>query len=311
MIGLHRTHLGLAIMLALGAIYVLWGSTFLAIRIAVETIPPLLMAGVRYASAGALMLAWLRLRGEPWPRPIHWRSAILIGALLLLGGNGAVSWSETRVPSGLASLVIATVPLWIVLIDWWRPGGVRPAKRVFAGVALGMIGLGALLGLGESFAGPRPDPIGAGVLVAGAVSWSFGSMLSRNAPLPRSPLVAIAIEMLCGGLLLVLFGLIVGEGAHFDPARVSARSVMAFLYLVGFGALIGFTAYVWLLRVVSPAKAATYAFVNPIVAVLLGWSLGGESLTRRMLIASVVIVAAVAIITTTPERPRPVRGESR
>lgn len=263
------------------------------------------MAGIRYATAGALLLAWLRLRGAETPRPHHWRSAILIGALLLVGGNGAVSWSETRIPSGLASLVIATVPLWIVLVDWWRPGGVRPAPRVFLGVAMGMAGLFALLGLGETFAGPRPDSIGVLVLIVGALAWSSGSILSRNAPLPRSPLLGIAMEMLCGGLLLVLLGLLVGEGARFHPDRISMRSLLAFAYLVTLGSLIGFTAYVWLLRVSTPAKVATYAFVNPIVAVLLGWGLGGEPLTRRVMIASAVIVAAVAIITTAPERSRP------
>jgi drug/metabolite transporter (DMT)-like permease len=267
------------------------------------------MAGLRYATAGGILLGWLRLRGQASPSPVHWRSAVMIGALMLVGGNGAVSWSETRVPSGLASLVIATVPLWIVLLDWWRPHGVRPAGRVFVGVALGMVGLVALIGLGESFAGPRPDPVGTVVLIGGALSWSMGSLMSRNAPLPESPLLGIAMEMLCGGLLLVLFGLLVGEGSRFDITRVSPRSWLAFAYLVTFGALVGFTAYVWLLRVSTPAKVSTYAFVNPIVAVLLGWGLGGEPLTRRMLIASVVIVGAVAIITTAAERARPARRE--
>jgi drug/metabolite transporter (DMT)-like permease len=285
------------ILAAFAAIYVIWGSTYLGIRIAIETMPPLIMAGARYASAGALLFAWTLARGKERPRPVHWWSAVVIGALLLLGGNGAVSWAELRVPTGIAALMIASVPLWIVVLDWLRPGGRRPGVWVIAGLALGIAGLWFLAGPVGHAAGPRPDPLGVIVLVLGALAWSMGSVYSRHAPLPASPLLGIALEMLCGGVLLVVAGIVLGEGAHFDPARISLRSLVAFAYLVLLGSLVGFTCYVWLLRVSTPARVSTYAFVNPVVAVALGWGLLGEAVTPRILTSSVVVVVAVAVIT--------------
>lgn len=284
--------------------YVIWGSTYLGIRIAIESVPPLLMAGVRYALAGALLFAWLRARGGETPRPVHWLSATIIGALLLVGGNGAVTWSELRVPTGIAALVIASVPLWMVLLDAVRPGGAKPSRRVLIGLALGFAGLWVLVDPTGHGSGARPDTLGVIVLLAGALAWSLGSLYSRGARLPASPMLGIAMEMLCGGGLLIVTGLLLGEGPRLHLERVTLRSLLAFAYLVSFGSLIGFTCYVWLLRVSTAAKVSTYAFVNPIVAVLLGWWLGGEAVTARMLISAAVIVLAVAIITVIPNPAR-------
>jgi drug/metabolite transporter (DMT)-like permease len=289
------------IVAAFAAVYLVWGSTYLGIRIAIETLPPLVMAGVRYATAGVLLYAWTRWRNPERPRPAHWRSALVIGGLLLLGGNGAVSWSEQRVASGLAALIISTVPLWIVLLQWLRPGGRRPPGRVLLGVAIGLVGIWLLV-RPRGGAASHLDPVGVGVLIAGALSWSVGSLLSRRLPLPRSPLLGIAMEMIGGGALLIAGGLAIGEGPRIHPGAVSARSLAALLYLIFFGSLIGFTCYVWLLRVSTPSKVATYAFVNPVVAVLLGWAFAGEPFGARTALATTVIVAAVAIITLVPQR---------
>jgi drug/metabolite transporter (DMT)-like permease len=295
--------------IAFGAVYLIWGSTYLGIRVAIETLPPLVMAGTRYATAGALLLAWAGPRNTERIRAVHWRSATVVGGLMLVGGNGGVSWSETRVPTGLAAILISTVPLWMVLLDWARQR-VRPRRRVLAGIAVGLAGVVLLVGPSSLVSGPRPDGLGVVVLLTGALCWSIGSLRSRSAPLPRAPLVAIAMEMLCGGILLVLAGLLIGEGPRIDLAAVSARSLLAFAYLVVFGSLVGFTCYVWLLRVSSPARVSTYAFVNPVVAVILGWWLGGEPLTERVLWPALFVISAVALITTSraPARPVP-RGE--
>jgi drug/metabolite transporter (DMT)-like permease len=284
----------LQIALALGVVYVLWGSTYLAIAVAVRTIPALLMTGVRYLIAGSLLYGWSRWRGAERPLRLHWRSALVVGGLLLLGGNGGLVWAEQRVPSGTAALVVSTVPLWMVLLDWLRPGGNRPTWKVVAGLAFGCAGLILLL---RPTAGVHLDVLSVAVVLLGAFSWAWGSLLSRTAPLPASPFLATAMEMLSGGALLVLTGLITGEGAHLHFAQMSLRSVLAFGYLITGGALIGFTAYIWLLRVASPVLVGTYAYVNPIVAVFLGWLILGEPLTGRTLVAAAVIIAGVVLIT--------------
>jgi drug/metabolite transporter (DMT)-like permease len=306
----------LSIAAAFAAVYLVWGSTYLAIRFAIETLPPFLMAGVRFLTAGAILYLWARWRGAPAPEPRHWRPAAIVGGFLLLGGNGGVVWAEQRVASGLAALLVATVPLWIVLFSALGPGGRRPGARVLVGVALGLVGMALLVGPGEIAGGPGADPLGAAVLVLASVSWAIGSLYSRRAPLPSSPLVATAMEMLAGGALLVLAGLASGEAARLDLAAASPRSLLAFGYLVALGSLVGFTAYVWLLRVAAPARVATYAYVNPVVAVLLGWALAGEPLTPRILVAAAVIVAAVVAITTAgteaqrPQAPAPALEET-
>jgi drug/metabolite transporter (DMT)-like permease len=294
---------------AFAAIYLIWGSTYLAIRFAIETMPPFLMAGSRFVIAGLILYLVATLQGAGRPTWKQWRSAAIIGGLLLLGGNGGVVWSETRVPSGLAALMVATVPFWIVVLDWLRPGGVRPSGRVLLGVFLGMAGIILLIGPDKS--GGNIDILGALALIIASLSWSAGSLYSRRAELPRSPLLATGMEMLAGGALLLIAGAVTGEPGRLRPEAISLQSALSLLYLILFGSLIGFTAYIWLLRVAPPARVATYAYVNPVVAVFLGWVFAGEQLSLQTIIASVVIIAAVVIITTyRAARPQPAATEA-
>lgn len=299
---------------AFAAVYVIWGSTYLAIRFAVETLPPLLMAGARFTIAGLLLLLWSRLvqRAER-PSRTDWRTGLVSGALLLLGGNGAVVWAETRVPSGIAALLVAVVPLWMVLLDWLRPGGRRPDTPVFVGLALGLVGLGLLVGPDALHGGDAAvSTIGALVLMAGSLSWAIGSLLTKQAPRPTTSINGSGTQMFAGGLCLLVAGMLVGEATRLDIAHVTERSFLGFLYLVVFGSLIGFTAYFYLLSHTTAAKAATYAYVNPVVAVLLGWAFAHEPLTMRTVIAAAVILAGVAIITVARDsRVRPSRLERR
>jgi drug/metabolite transporter (DMT)-like permease len=302
--GSERTRL----LAAFAAVYVIWGSTYLAILYAIETLPPFLMAGARFLVAGSALYAWARLRGVPRPRLVHWRSAAIVGAFLLLGGNGGVVWSEQRVPSGLAALLVATVPLWMVVFESLRPGGVKPGRGVWVGLALGLAGAALLVGRGELAGGRGADPLGAAVLIAASMSWACGSIYARGARLPESPLLATGMEMLSGGVLLTVAGLAGGEWGRLALGQVSARSLWSLVYLIVMGSLVGFTAYIYLLQKTTPALASTYAFVNPVVAVLLGWALAGEAVTTRTLLAAVVIVTAVVVIIMSRARgtaPRP------
>jgi drug/metabolite transporter (DMT)-like permease len=292
----------LRLLLAFAAIYVIWGSTYLAILFAIETLPPFLMAGVRFLIAGGLVYAWARVfGGAPRPAAVQWRAAALLGLLLLVGGNGLVVWSETRVPSGVAALLVAIVPGWMVLLDWLRPGGVRPARTIVLGLLLGLSGVAWLIGPEALLGGGRVDLLGAGALLVASFSWSAGSILSRQVALPKAQFLSTAMQMLAGGVALTLLGIGLGEPWRFDAAAVTLKSVLALAYLVVFGSIIGFTAYVWLLRVSTPARVSTYAYVNPVVAVLLGWALAGEALTSRMVVAASVIVLGVVLITVAPK----------
>jgi drug/metabolite transporter (DMT)-like permease len=289
---------------AFAAVYVIWGSTYLAIRFAVETLPPLLMAGARFALAGAVLLLWSRLRErDGGPSARDWLTGLVSGALLLLGGNGAVVWAEQRVPSGIAALLVAIVPLWMVLLDWIRAGGRRPATPVFIGLALGLLGLGLLVGPGALHGGGVIDLTGAGVLVLGSLSWAIGSLYTQRAPRPSSPNRGSGAQMFAGGLCLLAVALATGEGAQLDLAHASTRSLLGFAYLVTFGSLIGFTAYMYMLAHTTAAKAGTYAYVNPVVAVLLGWAFANEPVTSRTLVAAAVILVGVAIITAARDKP--------
>jgi drug/metabolite transporter (DMT)-like permease len=290
---------------AFAAVYGIWGSTYLAIRYAIETLPPFLMAGTRFLAAGAILYVWARLRERERPRPAHWAAAILVGGLMLFGGNGAVTWATQRIPSGMAALLVATVPLWMVVLDGLR-NGTRISLQVIAGVLLGLAGLAILIGPGQLLGGERADLLGAGVLLVGALSWAVGSLYARGANLPSSRLLATAMEMLGGGALLALAGVLAGELGHLDLDQASTRSLIAVAYLIGFGSLIGFSAYIYLLKATTPARATTYAYVNPVVAVLLGWSLGGEPMSARILVAAAVILTGVVLILRHPApAPRP------
>jgi drug/metabolite transporter (DMT)-like permease len=283
------------IVAAFAAVYVLWGSTYLAIRFGVETIPPFVMAGTRHLTAGLLLYFFLRSRGTPRPEPRSWASAAVIGGLLLLGGNGLVTWAEQRVPSGLAALIVASVPIWMAVLAGIERRR-RPSGFVIGGLALGLGGIALLVVPGRFGGGGRVDPLGAAALLTAALSWSIGSLLSRHAKLPASTLTAVAMEMIAGGTLLWIAGLLGGEGSRLNLSAVSARSAFSLAYLIVFGSLLGFSAYVWLLRVTTPARVSTYAYVNPVVAVLLGTLFAGEALSLRIGLAAAGIVAAVALI---------------
>jgi drug/metabolite transporter (DMT)-like permease len=285
------------VLAAFAALYVIWGSTYLAIRIAIESLPPLLMAGARFLLAGTLLYAIMRFRGEPAPTRRQWGSTALIGMLLLMFGNGGVTMAERTVPTGVAALLVAMVPMWMVLLEWLRPGGTRPAGRTILGLVIGFVGMVLLVGPSGFAGGDRVDPVGASFVLVGALAWAAGSIWSRRAPLPESALLATGMEMVCGGVWLLLAGTVTGEWGAVHPSAFTLQSVLALLYLVIFGSLIGFTAYIWLLGVSTPARVSTYAYVNPLVAVLLGWALLDEPLNARILGAAAIIVAAVAVIT--------------
>ena len=287
---------------AFAAVYVLWGSTYLAIRFGVETIPPFLMAGTRHLTAGVLLYLWTRWRGGPRPSALHWKNAAIVGGLMLLGGNGLVTWAEQRVPSGLAALIVASVPIWMAVMVGIEKRA-RPGAAVIAGLLLGLAGI-ALLVLPGRFAGNgHVDPLGAAALLTAALCWSFGSLVSRRVALPSSTSMATAMEMIGGGVLLWIAGLLFGESSRLDLTAISGRSAISLGYLVVFGSLIGFSAYVWLLKVTTPARVSTYAYVNPIVAVLLGALFAGEIITTRVALAALVIVGSVALIIASRARP--------
>lgn len=287
---------------AFGIVYVVWGSTYLAIRFGIETIPPFLLAGTRFIIAGLILYTWARLRGAEKPSPIHWRNAFIIGTLLLVGGNGGVVWAEQTVPSGIAALLVATTPLWLVLLDWLRPNGKRPGVGVILGVVVGLIGMVQLIGLHGIRESGIPL-VGAIVIVLAALSWAVGTMVAKSVEMPHS-ILGSGIEMIAGGTGLMLLSLMTGELHSFNASTVSLDSVLALLYLIIFGSLIAYSAYSWLIRHTTPAAIGTYAYVNPVIAVFLGWLIANESVTRQTLIGATIIVAAVALTTTAQARAR-------
>jgi drug/metabolite transporter (DMT)-like permease len=283
------------IALAFAAVYVIWGSTYLGIRYAIETIPPMLMAGTRFTLAGLILYVFARARGDAPPARHHLGPALLTGALMLLGGNGGVVLAQQTVESGLAALIIASVPLWVAFFGAFTVGGSLPRGRKALALVTGFAGV-ALLVAGRGLGGG--DLAGMALLVAAAASWAIGSLYSRTATRPSSGLIFVALQMLCGGGLQLLAGTLLGEWGELHLGGVSLASGIAFGYLVVFGSLVGYTAYAYLLQAVSPTLAATYAYVNPVVAVLLGWLVAGEVLTAQMLVAAAIVVASVVLITT-------------
>ena len=291
------------IIVAFAVVYVVWGSTYLAIKYVVETMPPLLSAGVRFSLAGAAMFAWLQLR---WPTRIsldNWRSAAIVGTLLLLGGNGVVCWAQQRVPSGLTALIIGTTPLWFAVLEWLLFRGARPSLRVIAGLCIGTTGICVLIGAGELRRAANSPLIPAISLLGACFSWALGSLYSKRAALPKSVFLSTAMQMICGGLALTVAALIVGELGRLNVAAITLRSWLSWGYLVIAGSLIAFTCYVWLLQNTTPTLVATYAYVNPIIAVLLGVFLAGEQFSSNSAVAAGLIIAAVMLITTGRARP--------
>jgi drug/metabolite transporter (DMT)-like permease len=285
------------LLLAFASVYVVWGSTYLAIKFAVETIPPYLKGSARFIVSGLILYAWARARGAPRPSRREWRDAAIVGTLLLAGGNGAVGWAEQKVPSGITALLVASVPLWMVLIDWARPSGKRPRGLVIGGLLLGLVGVGVLAAPGmDGSSRTGSMTVGAIALVLGSISWAAGSIYGRHSARPESGEMATGLQMLTGSVALAFIGAATGELGRFHFAAVTSRSFLGWAYLVTFGSLIGFTAYIYLLKATTPAKATTYAYVNPIVAVLLGWAVAGEAITARTLAAAGIILASVAVI---------------
>lgn len=290
------------VLAAFTAVYIVWGSTYLAIRYAVETIPPFLMGGARFLVSGAMLYAFTRLRGSPQPTARQWRDASVAGMLMLCAGNGAVAWAEERVPSGLAALIVAVVPLWMVLLDWLHPRGTRPSVLTMVGVVVGLAGLVVLIGPTDLHSAGHVDLTASIVLVAGSLAWAAGSVYSRYGEHPDSSALATGMQMVGGGGVLVLAGIATGELNGFAFSDVSNASWIGWAYLVTFGSLVGFTAYVFLLKAVSPAKASTYAYVNPVVAVVLGWLIAHEPITRSMIGGAAIILGAVAMISISQTR---------
>lgn len=288
------------VVLALAAVYLIWGSTYLGIRFAIETLPPFVMAGTRFVIAGAILMLWSAQRGAPRPTRAHWLGGTLVGAGLLLGGNGGVVLAERTVPSGLVAVIVALVPAWMVLLHWMTAGE-RPTHVTVAALVVGFAGTALLVGPGDAGV-DRIDAFGTAAALFASLSWAAGSLYARRAPLPRDQLQANGVEQLAGGALLLLAATLVGEWGELNAAAVSARSLLSLGYLVVFGSLVGFTAYLWLLRAVRPALASTYAYVNPVVAVFLGWALAAEPVTVRTLVAASIILVAVATITSEQAR---------
>lgn len=283
-----------AVLTAFTIVYFVWGSTYLGIRFAIETIPPFTMAAVRFLSAGVLLFAWSTLRGAGLPTWVQWRSALIIGVLLLVTGNGLLTWAEQFVASGVAALIVGTVPLWMVFLGALQKDGGRPGGAILFGLLLGLLGIATLVGPGGLGGNPVDVP-GALVILVAAFSWAVGSIYSKSAPQVSSTLQNVGMQMLLGGALLLLAGL--GLGERLDPSLVSARSAWALVYLSLAGGVVSYSAYVWLLKVSTPAKVSTYAYVNPVVAVFLGWALGGEALSPRVFLATAAVVSAVMLIT--------------
>lgn len=290
---------------AFAAIYIFWGSTYLAIKYAIETLPPFLMAGTRFVFAGSVMIVWARFSKdyEP-PQPVHWRTSIIVGTLLLLGGNGGVVFAERYISSSLAALLVATEPFWIVLLSWLWLKGARPNWKVVLGLAVGFFGVWLLIS-GQDASGAAGHGsmqlVATMAVIAAALSWATGSIYGLRAPVPKSSFLTAGMQMFSGGLVLLLVSLLAGEWSGFKLSEVSNNSWWGLLYLIVFGSLIAFTAYSWLLKNVPPAMVATYAYVNPMIAVFLGWLIAGESFTGQMLIGASVIIASVALITSNSE----------
>lgn len=280
---------------AFAAVYVIWGSTYLGIRYAVESIPPFLMAGTRNLAAGLVLYAFVRRRNGGAPSWMEWRDAAIAGGLMLTIGNGGVTWAEQVIPSGMAALLVALTPLWMVLFDWLRPSGVRPRALVIAGLGVGSVGV-ALLARGHGDNSGSARTWGVLMLLAASMSWAFGSIFNRRARKPASPLLSVAMQLIAGSSLLLVLAVVRGEPARFSFAQVTPLSFWAWLYLTVAGSLIAYTAYVWLLHATTPARVATYAYVNPLIAVLLGCTIGREAFSQELFVAGGLIIVAVALI---------------
>lgn len=301
-----------AFVAAFAAVYLVWGSTYLAIRVAVHSIPPFLMAASRFAVAGALLYGFLWATRRIQPTARQWRDNAIVGAFLMLGGNGLVCWAEQTVPSGIATLIISAGPFAVVLLEWGIRAadptgqrGARPTLPIWCGLAAGFAGLGLLVGPDLARGTGALNALNVGALLAATWLWSVGSLYGRYAAEPAEPFTASAIQMVTGSGWLLLGSLAMGEPARLDLAAITPASAWAWLYLTLVGSLVGFTAFAWLMRHSTPAKVYTYTYVNPIVAVFLGWLLLDEHVDARIFVAAAIVIAGVATITVAKSRPAP------
>jgi drug/metabolite transporter (DMT)-like permease len=285
------------IIAALGLVYVVWGSTYLAIHVAMETLPPFLISSLRMTSAGILLYSIARRTGAEKPTRVHWRSATVLGFFMFFLANGSLMIGQKTVTSGMAATLYATVPLWFALLGWLWLGNERPGKRVTFGLVMGLVGIGLLVGLGGEDSGAI-DPFGAFLVLVSAWSWALGSLMTRRLSTPESPFLNAGMNLFTGGLMLFAVSLVTGEWTQVNWAAVSLESVLAVAYLAIGSSVITFGSYMWLLTKISPNRLGTYAYVNPVIAVFLGWVLVGEPLTAQTLVAAAVIIGAVFLITT-------------
>jgi len=289
---------------AFATIYLVWGSTFYAIRVGVREVPPFLLAAIRFLVAGGALFGWMLARGERWPAARQWASAFLLALLIFVGDYGLVFWAEQRVPSGLTAVMLALIPGFMALSEIVILGTQRLTLRLAVVLLIGLAGVAVLVSPSLSLGGAPIDRVGAAALVVAALSWSVASALSRKLSLPSSKVMSSGTQMLAGGILLSLLAAGLGEAPRFHPASVSVGAWLALLYLIVAGSIVAFTAYVWLLHHESPTRVGTYAYVNPVVAVLVGYVLGGEALGPRTILGTALVLISVVVITTTPARRR-------
>ena len=292
-------------LLAFAIIYFVWGSTFLAIRVGVHEVPPFLLAAMRFLIAGLVLYGWVMARGERSPNVRQWASVTLLAILIFVCDYGLLFWAEQRVPSGIAAVMLATIPVFMALSEILFLRTQRLTPRLALALLVGIAGVGVLMSRSLNLGGAPIDTKGAAALIFAAMSWSIASALTRKLPLPTSKVMSSGAQMLVGGVLLSLTSAALGEFRNFHPATVSRGAWLSLLYLIVAGSIIGFTAYVWLLHHESPTKVGTYAYVNPVVAVIIGYFLGGEPLGLRTLLGTLFVLISVVVITTTPARKTP------
>ena len=286
-------------LLAFAIIYFVWGSTFLAIRIGVHEVPPLLFAAMRFLTAGLVLFGWMIARGEPLPTRTQWMSVLLLALLIFLIDYGLLFWAEQRVPSGVAAVMLATIPVFIALSEILFLQTQRLTVRLALALLIGIGGVAVLMSNSLNLGGAPVDRRGAVALIVASVSWSIATVLARKLPLPPSKVMSSGAQMLAGGIMLTITAAAFGEFPNFHPSAVSSAAWFSLLYLIIAGSIIGFTAYVWLIHHESPTKVGTYAYVNPVVAVLLGYLLGGEALGLRTILGTMFVLISVVVITTT------------
>jgi drug/metabolite transporter (DMT)-like permease len=303
---LQHTHMGknfklVKIITAFAVIYLVWGSTYLAIRLAINTLPPFLMAGLRFTSAGLLLYSWCYWRHDVKPKLADWKKSAPAGILMMFLGNGTVTWSEQFIPSGFVALVVATMPIWMVILDWMKSNGEKPAKLTIIGIFLGLGGVALLSGLDKSLFNNQLKDIGSVIpyiiiLTLAAISWAMGSLYSRNMKTSVSLQFTVSMQLIVGGMTLLLFGLLQGEWDRLDITQISLPSLSALIYLIIFGTMLAYSAYVWLLRTSTPAKVGTYAFFNPLVAIFLGWLWVDEPLTMQTILGASCILISILLV---------------